>query len=58
MNNTEKQNAEYILNNLYEDCFTYDQWDTSDPENWMAMRDGIVQIAEYLKVKIYDKRNT
>ena len=54
--NKEKQNAEYILNNLYDDCLHYEQWDTLDPDNWEAMRDGIEKLAEYLNVKIYEKK--
>lgn len=51
-----KERAEEMLNNLYEDCCTYEVWDTTDDENWMAMRDAIEKLAEYFDMNINNKR--
>lgn len=50
----EKQTAEVqnILNNLYDDCLTYNSWDTKDEDNWYAMREALDELAEILGLKI------
>lgn len=56
MTKEEKENAKTILDSLYLDCRTPNDWDTEDPENWQSMRDGIEQLAKYLNIKLERKR--
>lgn len=56
MTKEERENAKTILDSLYLDCKTPNDWDTEDPENWQSMRDGIEQLAKYLKIKLERKK--
>ena len=56
MTKEEKKKAAQVLNNLYLDCSTWDQWDTLDEDNWSAMVDGIETLADCLKIKLERKK--
>ena len=46
-----KKNKEYILailKALLEDCNDFSQWDTQDPDNWLAMSDNIEDVIDYV----------
>lgn len=50
-----KQQAEEFINSLYSDCENFTEWDTTDPENWRAMRDIIEKIADHFELKLNTK---
>lgn len=48
----DKEEATALINNLYDDCMTYESWDKCDPDNWEAMRESLHKLASYARLTI------
>jgi len=50
-----KEQAEDLMQTLYDDCVNYQNWDTTDPDNWKAMQDVIEKLADHFDLKLSEK---
>lgn len=51
-----KEDAEDLMNSLYRDCLNFEEWDTTDEDNWNSMCDIIEKLAEHFDLKLEDKK--
>lgn len=47
-----KEQAEDLMQTLYDDCVNYMSWDTTDEDNWQSMCDIIEKLADHFNLKL------
>ena len=51
-----KNEAQFLINNVYNDCLNYMSWDTEDENNWFDIRCSLEQLADYFGLEIQQRQ--
>lgn len=47
-----KEQTKELIQTLYDDCVNYQNWDTTDEDNWESMCDIIEKLADHFKLEL------